>query len=71
MNNNTKELSAIHKEWANKSNKARQQKQYLTMFNSCSEADKAAIAMLEKLDISSGGNLPKLYQTYMAIKQSS
>ena len=66
-----KTVTQIHSEWAEKNNKARQQKQYLNLLNSCSEADRKSVELLEKIDISSGGNLPRLYQTYMAIKQSS
>ena len=71
MTSQTKTPDDIRKEYIEASNKAKLQKQYLTMLNSCSEADRKSVELLEKIDISSGGNLPRLYQTYMAIKQSS
>ena len=61
----------ITKDFVEKSNKAKQQKQYLNLLNSCSEADKSAVAMLEKLDIASGGQLMRLVQVYQAIKSQS
>ena len=58
----------ITKDFVEKSNKAKQQKQYLNLLNSCSETDKSAVAMLEKLDIASGGQLDRLVAVYRAIR---
>ncbi len=58
----------ITEDFVEKSNKARQQKQYINLLNSCSEADKSAVAMLEKIDIASGGQLDRLVAVYRAIK---
>lgn len=66
-----KTLKDIAKDFVKKSNKAKQHQQYLNLLNSCSEADKSAVAILEKLDIASGGQLDRLVAVYRAIKSQS
>ncbi|MEL6440585.1 MAG: hypothetical protein AAFQ80_15165 [Cyanobacteria bacterium J06621_8] len=63
-----KTTDEIRQDFVTKSTKARKQRDYQKLLNNCTKADQKAIEMLESIDIASGGNLPKLYQTYMAIK---
>lgn len=67
----TKTSEQLHAEWSEKNNKFKAESYLNHVVNSLSPADKVAVETLAKLDDMSGGNLPKLYQAYMFIKQSN
>ena len=64
-----KTTEEIRRDYVEKSHKARSQKQYEKMLNSCSEADQAAVKALSIIDDNSGGQLDRLVLVYKTIKQ--
>ena len=66
-----KTIEQVREEFVSKSQKARQQQAHLNLLNSCSEADRKSIELLEQIDIASGGQLEKLVAVYRSIKVNS
>lgn len=68
MNTKVKEIRDKFVEDSNQA-KAKNYRNYV--IESLSEREKEAVKLIASIDDMTGGNLPKLYQTYMYIKQSS
>ena len=71
MTSKSKTPEQIRSEWVEKTQNARQQKQYQSMIASCSEADRKSVELLEQIDIASGGQIDRLLAVYRSIKVNS
>lgn len=66
----SKTSKQVHKEWAEKNNKFKQESYKSHVINSLSEADMEVLKLLESVDKASGGQLNKLVSAYNFIKNS-
>lgn len=68
MNTKVKE---IRDKFVEDSNQAKAKNYRNHVIESLSEREKEAVKLIASIDDMTGGNLPKLYQAYMYIKQSN